>query len=98
MIYKIKQFAEDYLPSIETLQTGLITGLEGLRNLLTGNFADIWQEGQVTETLLLLGGLATVILGPRNALGAAISAASFAWAPVRGIFNKKITLFLIIYL
>ena len=85
---KIKQLAEDYLPSIETLQTGLITGLEGLRNLLTGNFADIWQEGQVTETLLLLGGLATVILGPRNALGAAISAASFAWAPVRGIFNK----------
>jgi len=84
----VQQFAKDYLPSIDTLQKGLITGLEGLRNLLQGDFAAIWEEGQVTKTLLLLGGLASIILGPRNALGAAISAVSLAWAPVRMALGK----------
>ena len=84
---KIKQFAQDYLPSIETLQAGLITGLEGVRNLLQGNFKEMWEGGQVEETLLLLAGLGAVLM-PGKALAAAIGSAKLAWAPVTGIFNK----------
>ena len=80
---KIKQFAQDYLPSIETLQAGLITGLEGIRNLLQGNFKELWEGGQVEETLLLLAGLGAVLM-PGKALAAAVGTAKLAWTGIIG--------------
>ena len=80
---KIKQFAQDYLPSIETLQAGLITGLEGIRNLLQGNFKEMWEGGQVEETLLLLAGLGAVLM-PGKALAAAVGTAKLAWTGIIG--------------
>ena len=79
----IKDFAAEYLPSLETIQNGIVTGLEGLRNILTGNISKVWEEGQVTETLLLLGGLGA-IFAPGKALAAAIVTSKLAWTGIIG--------------
>lgn len=79
----IKDFAAEYLPSLETIQNGIVTGLEGLRNILTGNISKVWEEGQVTETLLLLGGLGA-IFAPGKALAAAIATSKLAWTGIIG--------------
>ena len=79
----IKDFAAEYLPSLETIQNGIVTGLEGLRNILTGNISEVWEKGQVTETLLLLGGLGA-IFAPGKALAAAVGTTKLAWAGIVG--------------
>lgn len=79
----VQQFAEDYLPSIDTLQKGLITGLEGIRNLLSGDFKAMWEGGQVEETLLLLAGLGAVLM-PGKAIAVAIGTAKLAWTGIIG--------------
>lgn len=79
----VKEFADEYLPSMETIQNGIITGLEGLRNILTGDIMKVWEEGQVTETLVLLGAIGA-IFAPGKALAAAIGTTKLAWAGIVG--------------
>ena len=68
----LKDFANEYLPSWETIQNGIVTGLEGLRNIVTGDISKVWEEGQVTETLLLLGGLG-LALAPGKVFGSLLA-------------------------
>ena len=45
------------------IQENIIQGLSGLNKLFKGDFKGIWNEGEVLETMALIGGLATAIVG-----------------------------------
>ena len=63
---KLEEFAKEYLPSMETIRTGLVNGLEGLRALLTGNWTELFgdekNEGKILETLGLVAGLGLLLM------------------------------------
>ena len=80
---ELKKLADEYLPSLETIQNGLVKGLEGLRNIVTGEPMKVWEEGKVTETLVLLGAIGA-IFAPGKALAAAIGTTKLAWAGIVG--------------
>lgn len=70
---KLEEFAKEYLPSMETIRAGLISGLEGIRALLTGDWTTLFgtegQDGKILETLGLVAGLGLLLM-PSKFFGA----------------------------
>ena len=70
---KLEEFAKEYLPSIETIRAGLVSGLEGIRALLTGDWTTLFgtegQDGKILETLGLVAGLGLLLM-PSKFFGA----------------------------
>ena len=70
---KLEEFAKEYLPSMETIRAGLVSGLEGLRALLTGNWTELFggdgKEGKILETLGLVASLGLLLM-PSKFFGA----------------------------
>jgi len=68
------------------IQENIIQGLSGLNKLFKGDFKGIWNEGEVLETMALIGGLATAIVGvgPIIATGKLLGKATglLLWNPV----------------
>ena len=86
---KLEEFAKEYLPSMETIRTGLVNGLEGLRALLTGNWTELFggdgKEGKILETLGLVAALGAVFM-PGKSLALAVGTAKLAWG--KGIIGS----------
>lgn len=63
------------LPSLETIREFLVDGLEGVRDILTGDFKKAYDDGNLTEAFTLMGAFAA-LFAPGLALRVAIGAAT----------------------
>lgn len=76
------------LPSIEEMSTFLVTGINGIHALLTGNFGSLFgtkegEDGKIVETLTSLA-LLGAVFAPKKALAGAIITARGAWSGIIG--------------
>lgn len=63
------------LPSLETIREFLVDGLEGVRDIITGDFKKAYDDGNITEAFSLMG-IFAALFAPGLALRAAITAAT----------------------
>lgn len=63
------------LPSLETIREFLVDGLEGVRDIITGDFKKAYDDGNITEAFSLMG-IFAALFAPGLALRGAILAAT----------------------
>ena len=63
------------LPSLETIREFLVDGLEGVRDIISGDFKKAYEDGNITEAFSLMG-IFGALFAPGLALRVAIGAAT----------------------